>query len=262
MLNRPNEPQSHQRHRLLGIPISVMSLPEVVTAVAYGATETGGYVGVCNVHSLITASRDDELRHALEGGLINTPDGMPLVWALRLLGYRSTTRVYGQALMEALLASRRIRRHYLVGSTDDVQRRLLTRLRDHYPNAEVVGRWVPPFTGAVPELPDQIRSDIAKTHPQVVWVGLGCPRQEKWMLRYWQQLAPAVLIGVGAAFDFLAGIRAQAPGWMRRSGLEWLFRLASEPRRLAWRYLSTNPVFIWRMAGQILRASVKSSGRL
>ena len=262
MLNRPNEPQSHQRHRLLGIPISVMSLPEVVTAVAYGATETGGYVGVCNVHSLITASRDDELRHALEGGLINTADGMPLVWALRLLGYRSTTRVYGQALMEALLASRRIRRHYLVGSTDDVQRRLLTRLRDHYPNAEVVGRWVPPFTGAVPELPDQIRSDIAKTHPQVVWVGLGCPRQEKWMLRYWQQLAPAVLIGVGAAFDFLAGIRAQAPGWMRRSGLEWLFRLASEPRRLAWRYLSTNPVFIWRMAGQILRERVKSSGRL
>src|SRR5438046_10097969 len=115
---------------------------------------------------------------------------MPVGGAVGLLGCRSTARVDGQALMGALLACRRIRRHYLVGSTDDVQRRLLTRLRDHYPNAEVVGRWVPPFTGAVPELPDQIRSDIAKTHPQVVWVGLGCPRQDKWMRGYRQPLAP------------------------------------------------------------------------
>jgi N-acetylglucosaminyldiphosphoundecaprenol N-acetyl-beta-D-mannosaminyltransferase len=238
-----------------------MSLPEVAAAVAYGAEGTGGYVGVCNVHSVITASRDDELRDALEKALLNTPDGMPLVWALRLLGYRCATRVYGQALMETLLASREVHRHYLVGSTDDVQQRLLTRLREEYPNAEVVGRWIPPFIGGVPALPDQILSAITKARPHVVWVGLGCPRQEKWMSRYWQQLAPAVLIGVGAAFEFLAGTRAQAPAWMRRSGLEWLFRLASEPRRLAWRYLSTNPVFIWRMAGQLLRESRKSSAR-
>ena len=255
------ELQAHRRHRLLGVPISVLSLPEVARAVASGTSHDGGYVAVCNVHSVISASRDEELRQALERAIVNTADGMPLVWALRLLGYQSATHVYGQALMENLLASADLRRHYLVGSTDDVQRRLQARVRDRFPNAEVVGRWVPPFEIGVPELPDRVRAEIVALRPDVVWVGLGCPRQEKWMARHWRALAPSVLIGVGAAFDFLAGTRPQAPHWMRRVGLEWLFRLATEPRRLVWRYLSTNPVFVWRMLVQVVRENLTPSRR-
>src|SRR5437879_1781102 len=134
MPNCPKETQLPRRHRLLGVPISVLSLPEVVTAVARAARGAGGYVGVCNVHSVVTAVRDTDLGEALENALVNTPDGMPLVWALRLLGYSSATRVYGQLLMETLSASREVRRHYLVGSTDDVQRRLLAGLGERYPN--------------------------------------------------------------------------------------------------------------------------------
>jgi len=255
MADRP--PELHLRHRLLGVPISVLSLPQVTTIVAGQVRSTGGYIGVCNVHSVITAGRDRDLRHALDNALVNTADGMPLVWALRLLGYRAAERVYGQALMEALLGSSNVSRHFLVGSTDHVQQRLLAHVGERYPGAEIVGRWVPPFTRGVPDLPQSVESEIIKSRPDVVWVALGCPRQEKWMAHHWQSLAPAVLIGVGAAFDFMAGTRSPAPSWMRSLGLEWLFRLGSEPRRLIWRYLSTNPVFIWRMTTQLIRERFK-----
>ncbi|HLZ33274.1 MAG TPA: WecB/TagA/CpsF family glycosyltransferase, partial [Nitrospira sp.] len=249
-------------HNLLGVPISVVDLSLAKRLVAAASQQSGGYVGVCNVHSVVSAGRDHELNQALAGSLFNTADGMPLVWALRLLGYRSAVRVYGQALMESLFSSLETRRHYLIGSTETVQEQLVRNLGWQFPEAQVVGRWVPPFSGELPELPDRVRMEVSSARPHVVWVGLGCPRQEKWMARHWRALAPAVLIGVGAAFDFLAGTRHPAPGWMRRAGLEWLFRLGSEPRRLAWRYLSTNPVYVCRMAAQLVRERPRVRGRL
>ena len=142
----------------------------------------------------------------------------------------------------------------LVTNVDKAADALITGMvRARFPTAEIVGRWAPPFTRELPGLPGEIRDQIARVRPEVIWVGLGCPRQEKWMLRHARSLAPSVLVGVGAAFDFLAGTKPAAPLWMQRAGLEWLFRLISEPRRLAWRYLSTNPKFLWRVAGQIAR---------
>jgi N-acetylglucosaminyldiphosphoundecaprenol N-acetyl-beta-D-mannosaminyltransferase len=146
-----------------------------------------------------------------------------------------------------------VTRHFLIGSTEHVQARLLAAIQSRFPSAQVVGRWVPPFGSDAPELPSRVRDSIRSARPHVVWVGLGCPRQEKWMLRNWRELAPSVLVGVGAAFDFLAGCHGVAPLWMQQVGLEWLFRLLSEPRRLAWRYLSTNPVFVWRFLPEALR---------
>jgi len=190
----------------------------------------------------------------LQDALVTTLDGVPLVWGLRALGYR-VERMYGQALMEQLLTGGegQITRHYFVGSTDLVQQRLVAVIRDRFPRANIVGRWVPPFELGVPALPDAARTDILAARPHIIWVGLGCPKQERWMRRHWRTLAPAVLIGVGAAFEYVAGTKPIPPTWMRRNGLEWLFRLITEPRRLAWRYLSTGPDFVLRFAIQFVR---------
>jgi len=235
----------------------------VCSIVAKAARSTGGYVTVCNVHSLVTARNDSEHLKALLDSLANVADGMPLVWAARMLGH-PVTQVRGQALFERLLAGDDIdvKRHYLIGATARTQGLLVETVRSRFPSATIVGQWVPDFTAGVPDLPDDIRQDIVNARPDIIWVALGCPRQEKWMRRHWRSVTPAVLIGVGAAFDFLSGTKPTAPVWMQRVGVEWLFRLLSEPRRLAWRYLSTNPVFIWRIVSQLVRESRRASERL
>ena len=245
---------SRPRIQLLEVPLSLHTPDGVVGAVSDASAGPGGYIVVCNVHSVMTARRDSELRKALEESLATTLDGMPLVWGLRALGHHAE-RLYGQALMERLLGGvdGRITRHYFIGSTDLVQQRLLAVIRDRFPRANIVGRWVPPFEPGVPGLPQTVREDILAAKPRIIWVGLGCPKQERWMARHWRALAPAVLIGVGAAFEYMAGTKRTPPMWMRRNGLEWLFRLLTEPRRLAWRYLSTNPDFILRFGIQLVR---------
>ena len=246
---------THPRAGLLGVPISLLDGAGVQDEVVRTAGANGGYVTVCNVHSLVTAQHDAELREALIGSSVNCADGMPLVWGLRLLGHRNARRAYGQALMERLLGCVEggVRRHYFLGSTETVQRRLLGTVTERFPGAEVVGRWVPPFSREVPALPPAVREEIRRGRTDVVWVGLGCPKQEKWMRRHWQALAPSVLIGVGAAFEYLAGTKPTPPAWVRSVGLEWLFRMVTEPRRLAWRYLSTNPQFLLRVGLQVWR---------
>lgn len=235
--------------------MSVLDANGVATTVAEAIRGRGGYVTVCNVHSVITSARDSELRQALLESIANTADGMPLVWALRLLGHRDAARVTGRELMVRMLDGQGygLTRHFLLGSSEHVQQRLLMLIAKAFPSAAIVGRWVPPFSAEGPGLPESVGEAIRASGAQVVWVGLGCPRQEKWMLRHWRALAPAVLIGVGAAFDFLAGTEPVAPQWMQKLGLEWVFRLVSAPRRLALRYASTNPAFVWRFAAQVLR---------
>ncbi len=187
---------------------------------------------------------------------------MPLVWLSRLYGWRNTRRVYGPDLMldlcERSLATGY--RHFFYGGQEGVPDRLSDRLQRRFPGLIVAGTYSPPFRTPTEEEDEEIVRRINDAKPDIVWVGLSTPKQEHWMAQHVDRLAASVLIGVGAAFDFHAGVKRQAPRWMQQSGLEWLFRLGSEPRRLWRRYLVNNPMFVWLMFLQVWRAASASAG--
>lgn len=209
------------------------------------------YVCHINVHSLMAARTNLPLAGALAGASLAAADGMPLVWLSRRRGYRAG-RVYGPDFMQALLSGEPCR-HFLYGSTPEVLDRLARTIAQAYPHAELCGMLAPPFG----ELDDTEIRDHCRTingaRPDVVWVGLGAPKQEIWMARSRMLLEAPLVAGVGAAFDFLAGTKPQAPKWLRQAGLEWAFRLATEPRRLAGRYLATIPQFLLLLAAERFR---------
>jgi N-acetylglucosaminyldiphosphoundecaprenol N-acetyl-beta-D-mannosaminyltransferase len=220
------------------------------------AADHRGYVVAANTHTITAAQEDPELRAALLGADLNVPDGQPLVWALNMLGAGLSDRVYGPDLMDhaCARAARTGLRFYLYGGRNQGALAQLARnLRLRHPGLRIVGGYVPPFRPLTPEEEDAVVEDVARSGADVVWVGIGVPKQEKWMARMRPRLDAPVLVGVGAAFDFHAGLVAQAPSWIQRLGLEWLFRLAQEPRRLWRRYLRYNPRFVAGFARQYLR---------
>jgi len=225
--------------------------------VEQGLEGRGGYAVLCNVHILMTARREATLRSALDEAWLVFPDGVPIAWLLRRDGARTVERVCGVDLMPAVI-ERGIAhglRHYLLGSTPEVLANLGHNLRARFPGIELVGS-AGPF-GDEATL-DAVTPMIRETKPHVVWCAFGAPKQELWMRRNVTALAPAVVLGVGAAFDFHAGTKKRAPIWMQRSGLEWLFRLVTEPRRLIGRYFRTNLRFVATMAPQLLRRKTSS----
>lgn len=228
---------------LLGVRISALNLEAAVDLVCQTVRRRErGYVCVCGAHGLVDSQSDRALRLALNGAWLVTPDGMPLVWELRRRGHADAGRVYGPDLMLALFA--RGLRHYLYGATPETLERLRMRLGRDFPNAEIVGVHSPPFR----PLTDAEEADIARSidaaRPDIVWVGLGAPKQERWMAQMRKRLEAPVLIGVGAAFDFHAGYLRQAPAAIQNAGLEWAFRLAMEPRRLWRRYFRVVPAYM------------------
>ncbi|WP_038025901.1 WecB/TagA/CpsF family glycosyltransferase [Synechococcus sp. PCC 7336] len=212
------------------------------------------YVVAANVHVVMTAYWDANYREVIQQASLVTPDGMPLVWAMRLLGVRKQQRVYGPDLMLAWCARAESEKLsiYLYGGTETMLRQLQDTLRQRFPSLVIAGSHSPPFR---PLAPEEEAEDIARIHASgagVVFVGLGCPKQEEWMARQKGKLQ-AVAIGVGAAFSFHSGEVTQAPRWMMSWGLEWLFRLWAEPRRLWKRYLINNPAFAILFALQLLQ---------
>jgi N-acetylglucosaminyldiphosphoundecaprenol N-acetyl-beta-D-mannosaminyltransferase len=205
------------------------------------------YVCVSGMHGVMECQRDEQLRRIHNSAGLVTPDGMSLVWLCRLKGQRGVERVYGPDLMLALCARSREYgyRHFFYGTTPEVLDALTARLQARYLGLNVVGTYSPPFGPPGAEESLQIVRRIREAQPDVVWVGLSTPKQERWMAEHVERLGVPVLIGVGAAFDFHAGFKRQAPRWMQRSGLEWFFRLMSEPRRLFRRYLTNIPLFGW-----------------
>jgi N-acetylglucosaminyldiphosphoundecaprenol N-acetyl-beta-D-mannosaminyltransferase len=196
------------------------------------------------------AQADEALKRIHAEAWLVTPDGMPLVW----LGPAGIERVYGPDLMLAACDAGRAvgLTHYLYGGAPGVAEELRTKLTARFPGLQIVGTFTPPYRPLdAPELA-ALRAEVARVRPDVVWVGLGTPKQERFMAAHWQLLDAGVLIGVGAALDFHSGRVRQAPRWMLRSGLEWFFRLCTEPRRLGPRYLKTNPLFVLRVAAQKL----------
>ena len=219
------------------------------------ATQTQGYVCAVAVHALTVGYEDPEMRVALRDATLVLPDGMPVVWAAKLLGEKLEDRVYGPELMRRYNArcAERGHRVWLYGGRDQgslVQ--LALNLRKANPGIEIVGGYSPPFRPMTAEEEDALVQQINEARPDVLWVGIGVPKQELWMARMRERLDVPVICAVGAAFDFHAGRISQAPGWMQKRGLEWIYRIAQEPRRLLPRYLYFNPRFVLALARQYL----------
>jgi N-acetylglucosaminyldiphosphoundecaprenol N-acetyl-beta-D-mannosaminyltransferase len=218
------------------------------------------YVCVTPAHGVMESQRDPELKEILNQSGLTTPDGMSIVWILKLSGQSHVSRVYGPDLALAVF-ERGIGygwRHYFYGGAPDVPGMLAEKMQEKFPGLIVSGTYSPPFRQLTPEEEDTITEMITQTAPDIIWVGISTPKQDRWMARFAQKVDAPVLIGVGAAFDFLAGKKKQAPLWMQRNGLEWLFRLLTEPRRL-WKRYSKLPWFVVLVLAQKLR--IKSYDR-
>ena len=240
---------------VLGVPIAVTSLAEAAASVEQWARERRrSYVCLVNVHVIETAQRSPELMEALRAADLALPDGAPVAWAATRAGSWKTARVAGSDLMaEVCRRTAGTLRHYLLGGTPQTQDRLSCVLTQAYPGLEICGASAPPFRVLSASEEAAIARDIDESGAEIVWVGLGAPRQELWMRRMREQLKAPVLVGVGAAFDFLSGTKPRAPEWVQRAGLEWAHRLASEPGRLWRRYLVTNTAFVARLVWAAVR---------
>jgi N-acetylglucosaminyldiphosphoundecaprenol N-acetyl-beta-D-mannosaminyltransferase len=241
------------RANILGVGVSAIDMGEAIRTIEeWIATGKRHYVCVRDVHGVMRSQRDETLRHIHNRAGLVTPDGMPLVWLARAQGHRRVDRVYGPDLMLACcnVSMSKGYRHFFYGGAEGVPELLAERLCQRFPRLRIAGCWSPPFRELSPAEQDSMVNRINEAQPDIVWVGLGTPKQERWMYEYRAKLTAPVLIGVGAAFDFHAGLKKQAPRWMQRSGLEWSFRLLTEPRRLARRYLTNNPLFVIRVVLQ------------
>jgi N-acetylglucosaminyldiphosphoundecaprenol N-acetyl-beta-D-mannosaminyltransferase len=243
------------RVNVLGVGVSAINIPMALQTIDQWIQEhSQQYVCVTGVHGVIESQRAEDLRRIHNRAGMVTPDGMPLVWVSHLKGYPQVTRVYGPDLMLAICEHSVPKgyRHFFYGGADGVPERLVLNLTEWFHGLNVVGTYSPPFRPMNAEEEEQLLQLIEKARPDILWVGLSTPKQELWMADHIGKVNAPVLIGVGAAFDFHAGLKKQAPPWMQRNGLEWLFRLVTEPRRLWRRYLINNPLFIVMILAQFL----------
>jgi N-acetylglucosaminyldiphosphoundecaprenol N-acetyl-beta-D-mannosaminyltransferase len=241
-----------QGERVLGQRVDPVTKSQAADAVVgRGLTgQPGAYVCLTNVHTTVESQRSAELRAAVDRAFLSVPDGMPLTWILRRRGHVETEKVTGIEFIP-LVASRGLEmdlRHFFYGGAPGVAVRAGRRLEQMIPGVHVVGAASPPFGETLGWATEELRREVRRTRPHVLWVGLGAPKQELWMTRMAGDLEVPVMVGVGAAFDYIAGSKPHAPRYLRHIGLEWLFRLAVEPRRLWRRYLVGNARFLWMLA--------------
>jgi N-acetylglucosaminyldiphosphoundecaprenol N-acetyl-beta-D-mannosaminyltransferase len=205
----------------------------------------GGYVCFSNVHTVVMSRNDVYLRNATNNSFMSVPDGKPLMLVAKFRGLDDVGHVPGPSFMPHLFSVDKTLRHYFYGSTHETLNKLVAVFKDRFPESKIVGHFSPPFrelsAGEEAEAIDMINN----AKPDVIWVGLGAPKQEYWMAKNWGKLKPATLLGVGAAFDINAGIMRRAPYFMRALSMEWVYRLCQEPRRLWKRYLVTNTLFLY-----------------
>ncbi len=254
--------RDHDRFDIFGVRISAINLDDAVETVEqWIRKDNRNYVCVTGVHGLMESRRDERLREVHNRAGLVTPDGMPLVWVSRLLGNRRTERVCGRDLMRKLTAVSVLHgyRQFYYGGAEGVAERLKQALTTAHPGLDVAGLLCPPFRQLAREEDDAVVDAINAARPHIVWVGLSTPKQERWMAGHLGRIDTPVMIGVGAAFDFLAGTQPEAPRWMQRCGLEWLFRLCSEPRRLWRRYAYIVLGFAFLAVGELVRRAVLSS---
>lgn len=242
---------SPARVNVLGVGISVLNQTRA-REILFDAVRRNrrGYVTITNVHGVSEAQSDPALKTIFNKALLCTPDGMPMVWIGKSHGHKEMGRVYGPDLMLNLCEHSRAEgfTHFLYGGKPGVADDLRRTLENRFPGLRVVGTYTPPFLLLDEGEREELQTVVAGLRPDFFWVGVSTPKQERFMAEYLPLLPEAkVFLGVGAAFDLLTGHVRQAPPWMQRSGLEWLYRLTQEPRRLAWRYLVYNPLFVLRL---------------
>jgi len=260
------------RVNVLGVGISALTLDSAIETVLNALADgRQGYITVTGVHGVSECQNDPELRRIHNESFLSTPDGMPLTWMGRLQGFGpdQMDRVYGPDLMLRLMDRGQAEglRHFFFGGGEGVADLLREKMLERFPSAEIVGIHTPPFRPLHDSEEKELIQQLIDLRPHCLWVGLSTPKQERFMrhihCRYCGENAtadpslrlpsPLLMFGVGAAFDFHAGLVPQAPHWMQRSGLEWFYRLQKEPRRLWRRYLKNNPLFVARAALQITR---------
>ncbi|HKX29268.1 MAG TPA: WecB/TagA/CpsF family glycosyltransferase [Blastocatellia bacterium] len=237
------------RANVLGIGVHALNMETAVDAIEQAvAARNKGYVCVTGVHGVIEAQHDAKFKEILNRAFLVTPDGMPTVWVGKTQGHRQMARVYGPDLMIEL-CRRSLENgttHFLYGGNDGVAQDLAAELRRRFPGIKIVGVYTPPFRPLTQAEEAELIAQVESARPDLFWVGLSTPKQERFMEAYLGRLNVKVMLGVGAAFDIHTGRTKDAPQWMKRSGLQWLFRLLQEPRRLARRYMVNNPLFIYQ----------------
>jgi N-acetylglucosaminyldiphosphoundecaprenol N-acetyl-beta-D-mannosaminyltransferase len=244
MMSKTNEP----RVNILGVGVSAISLSDAVKKTdELLQGEGSGYICVTGVHGIMEAQADNEFRRILNKSFLTTPDGMPTVWMGKIHGFSSMTRVYGPDFMSAFCGHsvERGYRHFLYGGKPGVAEELRAELVCKFPGIQIVGTYTPPFRPLNAGEEEQLVRLLDDSQADVLWCGLSTPKQERFMAAYQDRLPVRLMVGVGAAFDLLSGNLKEAPDWMKKSGLQWFYRLIVEPRRLWRRYLTNNPRFVW-----------------
>jgi N-acetylglucosaminyldiphosphoundecaprenol N-acetyl-beta-D-mannosaminyltransferase len=242
------------RVNVLGVGVHALNLRTSVLALQNAiANRTKGYVCVTGVHGVSEAQSDPAFRAILNQSLLTTPDGMPMVWVGRWSGCREMSRVYGpDLLLEVCKASQWMRwKHFFYGGGPCTADALAVVLKTKFPHLQIVGTHTPPFRPLTMTEMEELQAQVTAAQPDIFWVGLSTPKQEKFMASTIASLDVPVMIGIGAAFDLISGSVRQSPRWIQRSGFEWLYRLIQEPRRLWRRYLTNNPLFLWRIFLQL-----------
>jgi len=252
-------PFNGNRVDILGVSVSTGTMHDAVATIEHWIDQRSKrYICITGAHGIMESRRDPQFLNILNSADMVTPDGQPLVWFSRLLRNTPTERLYGPDLMRALTAVSGSRgyRHFYYGGAPGVAEKLRQAMLRQHPTLEVAGTHCPPFRELTPEEDDAVIARINAARPDIVWVGLSTPKQELWMARHRERIDAPVMVGVGAAFDFLAGTKRQAPKWMGKSGLEWLFRLLSEPRRLGRRYAYIVPGFAFLALNELIARAV------
>jgi N-acetylglucosaminyldiphosphoundecaprenol N-acetyl-beta-D-mannosaminyltransferase len=244
----------YERVNILGVWVSAININQTKNAIEdWIKCREFHYICVTPAHTVMDCWRDPDLRKIVNASGLTTPDGMSIVWLILLKGYRHVERVYGPDLMLEIcdLSTEQGYRNFFYGGAPGVADRLVARLEQRFTGLQIAGTYSPPYRPLSDNEDIDAIEIINESRADIVWVGLGSPKQEQWMAEHIERLNAPVLIGVGAAFDFLSGHKAQAPRWMQRSGFEWLFRLVTEPKRL-WRRYAQYPLFILLVVSQLL----------
>jgi len=250
---------------VLGVEIDAIDMEAALAQAATALHESRkGYVCLVGVHGIMEARRSPRLTETYAGAAMNLPDGMPMIWVGNMQGCASMNRVFGPDLMIEIFRRKEFAgfTHFLYGGQEGVAELLRENLTRQFPWARVVGTYTPGFHDLTRAEEEQFLSEINAAKPDIVWIGLGCPKQELFMSRYLPLLNTTLMFGVGAAFDYHTGRIRDCAGWIKRCGLQWLHRLLQEPRRLWRRYLRNNPAFLWHIALQFAGLRRSSGTRL
>ena len=250
---------------IYGMKVDMVQIPEVIEAMEGWIRNRsfGNYIVISNANDVTISRGNSKVKQAVNESSLSVPDGFSLIMLGRMHGYPLKKRVYGPDLMFEFLRVSESRgySHFFYGASEDALEKLKISLKEKFPSLKIAGFYSPPFRDISEAEDEEIVERINKASPDVLWVGLGCPKQQLWMQKHKDKLKVPVMVGVGAAFDFFAGTKLQAPRWVRDNGFEWLFRLVTEPRRLWKRYLIGNTLFLAFFLRELIRVKILKRGK-